>query len=35
MAGLYASADVGRLITLANLILRPPGTCTVLRVANG
>ncbi len=35
MAGLYASADVGRLITLANLVLKRPGTCTVLRVANG
>lgn len=32
MAGLYASADVGRLIKLANLVLKRPGTCTVLRV---
>lgn len=35
MAGLYASADVGRLIKLANLVLKRPGTCTVLRVVNG
>ena len=34
MAGHYASADVGRLITLANLVLKREGTCTVLRVAN-
>ena len=34
MAGHYASADVGRLIKLANLVLKREGTCTVLRVAN-
>ena len=34
MAGHYASADVGRLIKLANLVLKRDGTCTVLRVAN-
>jgi len=34
MAGHYASADIGRLISQANLVLRRPGTCTVLRVAN-
>ena len=35
MAGHYASADVGRLIGQANLILNRQETCTVLRVANG
>ena len=35
MANHYASADIGRLIDKANLVLRRPGTCTVLRVANG
>lgn len=35
MAGHYASADIGRLIQQANLILDRGGTCTVLRVANG
>jgi integrase len=34
MAGHYASADVGRLIKLANLVLKREGNCTVLRVAN-
>lgn len=34
MAGHYASADVGRLIKQANLVLNRTGTCTVLRVAN-
>jgi hypothetical protein len=34
MAGHYASADVGRLIKLANLVLKREGTCTVLRIAN-
>ena len=29
MAGHYASADVGRLIKLANLVLKREGTCTV------
>jgi hypothetical protein len=33
MAGHYASADVGRLIKLANLVLKREGTCTVLRVS--
>lgn len=31
----YASADVGRLIEQANLILRRGGTCTLLRLARG
>jgi len=35
IAGHYASADVGRLIREANLVLRREATCTVLRVANG
>lgn len=35
IAGHYASADVGRLINEANLVLRRQATCTVLRVANG
>jgi hypothetical protein len=35
MAGHYASADVGRLLKQANLILDRRETCTVLRVANG
>jgi integrase len=35
MAGHYASADVGRLIRQANLVLNQDETCTVLRVANG
>ena len=35
MAGHYASADVGRLLKQANLILDRSGTRTVLRVANG
>ena len=35
MAGHYASADIGRLIKQANLVLNRDGTCTVLRVANG
>jgi integrase len=34
MAGHYASADIGRLLKLANLVLKREGTCTVLRVAN-
>jgi hypothetical protein len=34
MAGHHASADVGRLIKLANLVLKREGTLTVLRVAN-
>jgi integrase len=34
-AGHYASADVGRLLKQANLILNREGTCTVLRIANG
>ena len=33
MAGHYASADVGRLLTQANLILNREETRTVLRVA--
>ena len=35
MAGHYASADVGRLLTQANLLLNRSGTKTVLRVADG
>ncbi len=35
MAGHYASADVGRLLKQANLILNRSGTQTVLRVADG
>ena len=35
MSGHYASADVGRLIELANLVLNRQETRTVLRVANG
>jgi integrase len=35
MSGHYASADVGRLIGLANLVLNRQETRTVLRVANG
>jgi integrase len=35
MSGHYASADVGRLIDLANLVLNRQETRTVLRVANG
>jgi integrase len=35
IAGHYASADVGRLIHEANLVMRRQATCTVLRVANG
>jgi integrase len=35
MAGLYASADIGRLVTQANLVMNRRETCTVLRVANG
>ncbi|HZF24978.1 MAG TPA: tyrosine-type recombinase/integrase [Steroidobacteraceae bacterium] len=35
IAGHYASADVGRLVSEANLVLRRQATCTVLRVANG
>jgi hypothetical protein len=34
MAGHYASADVGRLLEQANLILNRDETRTVLRVAN-
>jgi hypothetical protein len=34
MAGHYASADVGRLLKQANLILNREETRTVLRVAN-
>jgi hypothetical protein len=34
MAGHYASADVGRLLKQANLVLNRQETCTVLRVAN-
>jgi integrase len=34
MAGHYASADVGRLLKQANLVLNRQGTRTVLRVAN-
>jgi integrase len=35
MAGHYASADVGRLLGQANLVLNRQETRTVLRVANG
>lgn len=35
MVGHYASADVGRLLGLSNLVLNRQETCTVLRVANG
>ena len=35
MAGHYASADVGRLLKEANLLLNRSGTQTVLRVAHG
>lgn len=35
MSGHYASADVGRLIALANLVLNRQESRTVLRVANG
>jgi hypothetical protein len=35
MSGHYASADVGRLVELANLVLNRQETRTVLRVANG
>jgi integrase len=35
MAGHYASADVGRLVKQANLVLNRQETRTVLRVANG
>jgi len=35
MAGHYASADVGRLLKQANLILNRSGTQSVLRVADG
>ena len=35
MAGHYASADVGRLLKQANLVLNRSGTQTVLRVADG
>jgi len=35
MSGHYASADVGRLMRQANLILNRQETRTVLRVANG
>src|SRR5437899_9553624 len=31
----YASADVGRLVSLANRVLDRVGTMTILRVANG
>ena len=31
----YASADIGRLVDLANRVLERVGTTTVLRVANG
>ena len=34
MAGHYASADIGRLLKQANLILHREETRTVLRVAN-
>ena len=30
MAGHYASADIGRLIKQANLVLNQDGTCTVV-----
>jgi len=35
MSGHYASADVGRLLRLANLVLDRQESRTVLRVANG
>jgi len=35
MSGYYASADVGRLLTQANLVLNRKVTRTVLRIANG
>ena len=35
MAGHYASADIGRLLRQANLVLNRQETRTVLRVANG
>jgi hypothetical protein len=35
MAGHCASADIGRLLTQANLVLNRLETCTVLRVLNG
>jgi integrase len=35
MTGHYASADIGRLIMLANRVLERVGTRTLLRVANG
>jgi integrase len=35
MPQLYASADVGRLVALANRVLDRVGTRTILRVANG
>ena len=35
MVGHYASADVGRLLVEANLVLNRQETRTVLRVANG
>jgi len=35
MAGHYASADVGRLVKHANLVLNRQEMRTVLRVANG
>jgi len=35
MAGHYASADVGRLLTQANLIVERSGTRTLLRIAEG
>ena len=34
MAGHYASADVGRLLGISNLVLNRQETCTLLRVAN-
>jgi hypothetical protein len=35
MAGHYASADVGRLLNEANLVLNRNGTQTLLRIAEG
>jgi hypothetical protein len=35
MSGHYASADVGRLVSQANLVLNREDTRTGLRVANG
>jgi hypothetical protein len=35
MSGHYASADIGRLLRQANLVLNRQETRTVLRVANG